>query len=812
MKVKFSNVLNLFIGLGMVTVAAAISVVTVGAAAPVAGAIAAGGLSRFGAAFGNELLGASSDFLGDGTQGILSAFIEEHKNSKEFRAIAEEIKENYSENYPLNENTIKTIIIQLNEAIAKENKEKSKKIKCNKHNIGQLVVKLSVNYIFEPNIESYMEKSEEYRKLRENSPHQADIFLKIIEATRLFFLRRYFIGIEQNHQVAACVISNSIIQHIDAEASEFKEIFTDIKELTKFLRDRLLPRLAAQDGGKLDYRKVAVSRYTPKYALCACPQCGYNGARIYTNEKTNITRCAACGARYEILKNIEPELCSVIDGKVDIILDELCKQNGIVDNIAESTTLIKEQLKLQLTREYLEDCLRGQTEHIQAKFEELKADEHEREEYIRQYFTDELSSLISANRDSILSALERKTVEDRKINSHLSQRLDSLGEQISSLYNYAKSQFGGLSVKTDLILEYVEKLCTKEYFEDMSNALGAELRKAITDGIQSAQEGVVALNAASIAQIMASIDDIKKECIQGGTGCNAELLEQTLRNESVQLSGQIMGLQGLIKSNHEESRAAFRAIIRSQNEMKAILLAKVGTKVGAEMTSQDFEKMYSGKIPSKYLLNEGLGGPFACPYCGAKEDRRLNDDQYCRCSVCNNKFLAVSPFFPAEDFGRENDVLLATEEKIEDWRTKHKAIFKAISKGNYRITISEETRKDGILIIPETDTDGAVIRCINSTQFWQDNSSETPIDVSDVRYLLIGCNINSIGENATQTFAQLYKLKAVVFCDIDDRGENIDNLSYLGKGALTDFRSSLGNEGKIYGQRKRNPVNWELER
>lgn len=188
MKLRFSNVLNLFIGLGMVTVAAAINVVTAGVATPVTGTIAASGLARFAAAFGNEVIGASSEFLGDGAQGIISSFIEEHKASQEFRAIATKISKSQAENsFSLSEDTIRTIVIQLNEAIAKENNEKSKKVKCNKRNVGQLVVKLSVNYIFESNIESYMEKSERYRNLREESPSQADIFVDIIEATRLFF-------------------------------------------------------------------------------------------------------------------------------------------------------------------------------------------------------------------------------------------------------------------------------------------------------------------------------------------------------------------------------------------------------------------------------------------------------------------------------------------------------------------------------------------------------------------------------------------------------------------------------------------------
>ena len=813
MKLRFSNVLNLFIGLGMVTVAAAINVVTAGVATPVTGTIAASGLARFAAAFGNEVIGASSEFLGDGAQGIISSFIEEHKASQEFRAIATKISKSQAENsFSLSEDTIRTIVIQLNEAIAKENNEKSKKVKCNKRNVGQLVVKLSVNYIFESNIESYMEKSERYRNLREESPSQADIFVDIIEATRLFFLRKYFNNIEQDYQVAACVMSNSIIQHIDAVASDFEDNFSDLKSLTIFLRDQLLPRLAAQDGGKLNLQKITVSRYSPKYALCACPECGYNGVRIYTNEKTNITRCAACGAAYELLKNIEPELCAVIDSKVDIILDDLCRQNGIICDIAESTNLIKEQLKLQLTREYFEDCLKGQTEQIEARFEKLKLDEDERAKYIREYFAKELLPIINTTQDSILSALEKKTVEDRKMNAHLSQRLDSLGEQISSLYDYAKRQFGGLGAKTDLILEYVEKLCTKEYFEDMSNALGAELTKAITDETQRGYEHVAALNAASVAQIMASIDDIKKECSQGVTGFNYELLEQTLHNENVQLSGQIMGLQGLINSNHEESRAAFRAIIRSQDEMKAILLAKVGSKVGIEVNQQDFEKMYRGRIPSRYLFNEGLGGPFACPYCGTKEDRRLNDDQYCRCSICNQKFLAVNPFFPAEDFGREDDTLLATVDRIDTWREKHRAVFepRVNNPGKYRVTIPDATVADGILIIPYKDSVGADIQTIIDTQFWQENASDSIVDVRNVKYLLLGYNINSIGGNAVLAFSQLYKLESIVFFDVDELGNNIDNLRVLGDCALEAFRQSLNGEKKIYGQRKRNPVKWEL--
>ena len=64
--------------------------------------------------------------------------------------------------------------------------------------------------------------------------------------------------------------------------------------------------------------------------------------------------------------------------------------------------------------------------------------------------------------------------------------------------------------------------------------------------------------------------------------------------------------------------------------------------------------------------------------------------------------------------------------------------------------------------------------------------------------------------NAGLAFSQLYKLESIVFFDVDELGNNIDNLRVLGDCALEAFRQSLNGEKKIYGQRKRNPVKWEL--
>ncbi|MDE5759096.1 MAG: hypothetical protein K2H85_10870, partial [Allobaculum sp.] len=230
-----------------------------------------------------------------------------------------------------------------------------------------------------------------------------------------------------------------------------------------------------------------------------------------------------------------------------------------------------------------------------------------------------------------------------------------------------------------------------------TNALGTDLKKVIADETQKDYANIAALNADSVAQIIAAIDDIK-ESVKKNNQSEVDFtwrFEKIISDENQQLSGKINTLQNLVENGNQESRSAFRTIIDSQEEIKAILLSKVGLKVG----HQEVKQMYHGKIPDKYIINDGFDGEFTCLYCGATAEHKVNSEQVCKCVVCGEKYYKIKlnrVDEVCEKYGKnKNDELLVTEEKILEWRKKHEA--KVMCNGN-----SPQLRVLGkIIVIPE---------------------------------------------------------------------------------------------------------------
>ena len=630
-----------------------------------------------------ELLNANSEYIGDSTQGFIPYIVKKIQNWKASKAIDAAIKG--QDDVDICEQVFNEINEKLKNKKSKlgeifHRNPKKQQIK----NDARAVAELSFKSLFNVDYNSFLnDNSQTYQGL---DPNQKAQIIEIIKIAVQAFYEYKFSKIDPDLQIACGVISMSIKSYIDDKEEKFSQ--------------KLISCITDHNNGSISLQAVANAKFAPKYILRSCPGCGYDGDRILVDEKTGTVKCAACGKSYDLVQYAEPEIYAEIVKKVETGLenDEAIKK--IANESAADVKEIKKQLTVyysqSLTKNYLEACLKGQADQFHNDLVTLREDNNKFQDDFKKRFTEieaDFSSLqkgqqslqygqqdlqkgqaqLLNNSKDILNFLKKKTEEDRQVVGHFSQKLDSLDKQVNSLYEYAKEMFPELSGKSDLILEYVQKLCSKEYYEEMSNALGTDINKAISMEMKNGYEHIQALNSTSVSQIISAIEDLKKDCAKEGVVLDRKIIEDSIRNANVQLSGQITGLQSLVESNHKESRAAFKEIIRSQDEIKAILLARIGLKV----ESHDFEKMYKGEIPSEYLLDEGIGEPFPCPYCGVKEERRISADGYCRCKICGQKFLAVSPFFPADKFAREHDDFRATEKKIKDWQANHEVKIKS---------------------------------------------------------------------------------------------------------------------------------------
>lgn len=758
---------------------------------------------------GRELLGASTEFFGDGAQGFLrelSQKVIDGKACKNIRVALGAFQENGEEYKKVCEKIFYELRGLPDEDLAKHLKNgkrvEKRELKGNAKAVAELSIEILFNYDFTALL---TEKSPTFADLKnKNSPYAATISEMIGEAVKAYNEYRFRKIDEPEFKLAATVMVSSL-----------KDYIKDAKEE---MLATLLSFIANQNGGVVELQEVALSRYTPKYILNACPVCGYMGDRLFTDEATNTTHCAACGASYPALKGCEPDLWKEIDSRLkeiaqetavlrerqertaegqDVIREvlEFCAQD-----VTKTQAMIREGLEQAATRKYLDLCLSKQAESLSRGVETNSAAiKAFVEDLFQSYGTqlagciDEIKRAGNLSQKILLGRIEKLAVDDRRHSEYLGKMVSSVGEQVGSLFNYAREQFGEMGERTELVLQYVENLCTKEVLEDKSNALGADIRKAIaiSEQTQTSMGEIRAITATGIAQILAGIDQLRESIplrkSNPGAGVDTKALsqefEQAIRSENARLSGQIVGLKGLIEQETAENRSNFRTIIRMQEETKAILMANIGM-----MDPKDFGKIYRGRLPSRILFNDGLGGPFPCPYCGAVEDRQINNDDYCHCSVCGNKFLGVDPFLPADylegaenvwellsaKYGRdEGDPLLATKGKVFKWRKEHTP----------KITGKSLEEKVGLVFLP--DGIGKVLP--GEYDF---------LSLYEATTLIIPPEVEVVEKTFFTEFTQLE-------CIVFRRNEDEINMSHGNEDKGGNFLGEsiwVGNEVKVYGR------------
>lgn len=452
----------------------------------------------------------------------------------------------------------------------------------------------------------------------------------------------------------------------------------DIRVIRDWFVNSAVPRVCGQYGeGATLQRIVYASRYERQYAVRECPVCGYDGARIYTDPKTNLTTCAACGSRVRLLEYSEPELYSRLSELISTAVDGLSAENHDVKE------MLKGLAEDSLTREDMKSLFEDYRQTFLQQMKERKTDDEKARASIEELLKKEILPHVSG--------LQAKIDEDRAYQETLSCQMKSFCEQMSDMYKYAREQFGELGELRPL----VENLCTKEYFEERTNVLSEDVRKAIRCGFQNTQ----ALTESGMAQILARLDELRKGF--STSSADTEKLEQVIRDENAQLGVKITELQRLIencntmiRNGDEKALEAFRFISQQLNEIKNLQLG-VNCVAGF--------KSYGGKVPDKYLIDEGYTEEFPCLYCGATAVHQTNEDQVCKCEVCGNKYKKIAigslPVLEKNMLVDPDDEDIATEEKIDAWRQKHTVqIAGNIVKST---NCDGEPIADGIYIIPD---------------------------------------------------------------------------------------------------------------
>ena len=659
-----------------------------------------------------ELTGIWTEFAGDGIQKIVAiilGFIKKSQDNKKlivkikdkvteieftkediekYKAICEEVKRN---EYPdekerkakgkSTENKNKANFWgKLKDSLSKFNDTLCNMFSGNRADV-QFISKMSESVLYELDYESFLNELAP-KSFAELNKEKKEKFVKIITLVVDIYRKEVLAKSPEEVKVMASLIVYSLKLYI---SSVEDKILNGLEDFEKRFEERIEAKFLQilQAGGEINFQSIRLAKYSPRYILNSCPECGYRGPRIYINEKTNMTYCAACGSSYSIVKYCEPELWQEINDKIGKLGKELLASNN-----EELKKLVLSGFEQVATKEYLTACMNDNIEFMSSIKDDI-------EKSCASYM-EQIESLHKENKEinkHVIDGIKEINEQNIKYNEFMSMKLDSLGIQINKVYNFAQQEFAGLGIKSDLILQYVQKLFSKEYLEDMSNALGTNFDKAVN----FSTEKIVAVNTTGVAQILAAIEDLKKRGNQFKESGKSEDIsaacERLICDRTTLLSGQVNGLQELIKNNDAKYSSAFRAIINSQDEIKAILLSTVSISTNTHA----FEQRYSGKIPDRYLYNEGFGGAFPCPYCGALEERAINDEQYCKCSVCGQKFLAVDlslpvsaidPFFEAkgeseqkvlniitQKYGRnESDPLLATPDRVVAWIKYHSVV------------------------------------------------------------------------------------------------------------------------------------------
>lgn len=654
----------------------------------------------------SEILGVSSEFLGDSVQSLIRKIAEIFSEKRETGRISGILQKNFTNG---KQQEFKNIFDELNGEGKKDlrcltdgqrRKLEKKEARAN----AKAVIKLSFELLFEVDLNTYLKNnSETYKNMDGES---AEAFTELVKLCIKTYTKDVFIKSDRELKVASAVIVNAVRDCVDDRFEEFKKRF----------EETLMPFVARQDGGQFNFQRVALARYTPKYILNACPVCGYNGERIYTDEKTNETRCAACGESYSVLRNVNPDLWEEINGKCFDIFEKqgameralekynasnsvkLTEISGDIENLKNSHREdIKKGLEEFFTREFLSKCFNATEEKLDGLSDKYDVNFANIKEITEKYFKNVFERIAAQDKKSdlgiaLLKEIKETAQDDRRYNAVLGGKLVSFGSQLSEIYSYLQEKLELSGQNDRLLLSCVEKLCTKDYMQELTFSLGADIRQALKLHTETNLAQFTAVNANSTAQIISYIEKLYKKCVAAGGGISEDEFSSLLRNEIRIISGSIASFKEIMSDYHAEYMSMFGEIIKQNEKIIAIEFGKVNNK--------NLSNLYSGRIPDGYLINDGFEGEFSCPYCAAYAEHKINSEQMCKCVACGKIYYKVKPEFldnVSLECGIDKDnEYLPTAQNIQKWRKEHTATVE-----NFELCAPPEFVKDKIMIIPE---------------------------------------------------------------------------------------------------------------
>ncbi len=189
------------------------------------------------------------------------------------------------------------------------------------------------------------------------------------------------------------------------------------------------------------------------------------------------------------------------------------------------------------------------------------------------------------------------------------------------------------------------------------------------------------------------------------------------------------------------------------------------TKQELELVIEKLKKELEEK--NKILESNGTKATFPCPYCGYYEERKVLDGE-CRCSICGHGFKNIDP---TED-----------KAKYNDWKEKHKAKLKRVSKEPlpplYRMKLEKYAVSDkGVLIIPNKTCEEKEV--VTTIAFCKPNiGDELSIErLTHVKTLVLSEGVQIDIKNPYEgkiPFSDLMKLENVLIWDANNKGYKKD--------------------------------------
>ena len=729
------------------------------------------------------LLDCNSEFIGDGAQGLSGTIADAVK-----KRYARKKERKYLQELFDNTDVLDNIFSDIKESesgnsVGRFGQWFRNRFGNHKSNHRDYMIQLAQKGMTEKDLCDYMnDASATYRNLDDNQKEV--IGIAVHSAMRALINTRWNkIGSYEDKTMVA------FLQYfIDDATNGLREDIDEIKQMIVAL---------TQTNGDISLQEIVMSTDPRKYAIRKCPNCGYNGNRLYTDTSRTV-HCAACGSSVEVVEIDHEEVCKKVDGMVKAQLSVVMREVGATTdknmqsvaqkldvlesaveklnanfNSGEIPNSVVEQISIGVKRmidsQYLDSCLNKYSNNTlempDEKICEIFADYVER-------VNEQIAELNDKSDKEIVDALNEYNDVIRDNNRIVNEKLDSLDRQINGIHIATMSKLDGLQELSGEILMLIRLACSREYMEQCMQNIGSTINNSVVSVVDKLNGGFQALAESSLKKVFDKLNEIivhlneignrnydcdYKDCIAGSYVFDEQ--SKYIEAQNAKLQVKIDQSYEILQHHSRESAQKLQEIIDTQDIiLKNILSLNIS---GVKITSG------YGKVPTEYLLNEGFDSfSFKCPFCGVTEARQMNSEQYCYCSVCKNKYIPLK----TEKQGYLGDAY-NLKKAVATWKNLHTPLFIKLNHGQYRVSVAKladgcDCIRDGIMIIPDADVKNEVIEEITSVIVDNCVSSEY---FNGIYTLFIGGNLKKI-LLADQYFKDLHTLVFIGAYHIEESG------------------------------------------